>query len=171
MIPPFPLPCAPGRRSNSSVNKENKGPSAFPLDYQIMMDTGCPEDLIAKHLALRFPIWIHKALPKTFDTANNAYSSSDVVTAHFSPFHDEPCEFYCMGSSPTVMSVGSRCEHKGFSFIWLPGMVPVMITPLLKIVPLDVVNSVPYVKEQGLHSYLTDPKQIRERTGVYVTSK
>ena len=73
-----------------------------------------------------------------------------------------------MGNSPAVLSVGLRVQQKGFSFIWLMGKVPCLVTPDLEILPLDVVNGVPYLYEHGLHTTLRDPSDIAAACGVCV---
>ena len=46
-----------------------------------------------------------------------------------------------------------------------------MITPDKRIVPLDVVGDVPYIKKGELHTQLTDPRAIRAQTGVYIDAQ
>ena len=134
------------------------------------MDTGCPNDLTRKALAYKFPYFIHKIQPVIFNTANDAVECSEACSAHLSPLDNDPCDFHLVDESPTVCTVGGRCANRGFWFIWIPYKIPVMITPSMKIVPLDVINDVPYILHKGLHTTLTDPGEIRERCGVYITT-
>ena len=43
-----------------------------------------------------------------------------------------------------------------------------MVTPKLQRVPLDVVNNVPYLIKDGLHTQLGDPDAITRATGVAI---
>ena len=54
---------------------------------------------------------------------------------------------------------------KGFSFIWLSGRSPCMVTPEGSVVPLDVEDDIPYLMDDGVSS-TTDPSQIFDLTGV-----
>lgn len=85
-----------------------------------------------------------------------------------SPIFDDNCEFYIMKSSPTVISVGKRCLHYGYYFIWLPGKQPVMVMPTKQIVLLDVENNIPYLREDGLHVRHRDPTSIYDLSGVWI---
>ena len=67
--------------------------------------------------------------------------------------------------TPAVISIGTRCK-KGYYFVWLPGRYPVMVTPKLQRVPLDILNNVPYLLQNGLHVQLRDPVAITQHTGV-----
>ena len=60
--------------------------------------------------------------------------------------------------------------NQGFSFIWLAGMNPCHVTPDLKVIPFDVVGDVPYLLEDGLHTYVRGQEEIAALTGVRVTS-
>ena len=59
--------------------------------------------------------------------------------------------------------------NHGFHYIWLAGKNPCHVTPDLKIIPFDVIGDVPYLLEDGLHTYVRDPEQIAALTGVMIT--
>ena len=46
-----------------------------------------------------------------------------------------------------------------------------MVTPDLKIVPLDVISDIPYIKRDGLHSQGLDPAEITALTGVMINEQ
>ena len=66
-----------------------------------------------------------------------------------------------MKDTPTIISAEARCAKRDYAFIWLPGKIPFLITPERLIVPLDVVNYVPYLRHNGIHRTLRDPGEIR----------
>ena len=142
--------------------------NAFSLDTNILIDTGSPDDLVSLALALRFAYHTHKVSPITFKTANGLTTTNEAIAARLSPFNHDPCKFLILQDTPTVATVGGRCA-RGFTFLWLPGLQPAMVTPELKIVPLDVINDVPYLMEHGSHTRLKDPLEIRRATGVFVS--
>ena len=75
-------------------------------------------------------------------------------------------------STPSVLSVGKRCLHQGFSSFWVSGKHPCFITPRGVICPLDVEGDVPLVKPQGLwRSCVGDRHKVRELCGVYFDGK
>ena len=108
---------------------------------KIMMDTGCPLELVGQVRAASFEDTEHarSVLKQNFNTAGGKDGSSLVIDSRIRALDDDHCEFYVMKSSPTVFSVGKRCAKRGFCFIWLRGLVPCLITPSFKIVPLDVI--------------------------------
>ena len=74
-----------------------------------------------------------------------------------------------LNSSPAVLSVGLRCQRRGFAFIWLPGLTPCLITPMRKVIPLDVYNNIPYLMQHGKHSQEWDQQTIARNCGIYVS--
>ena len=144
-LPPLPATYGPPTRKQvmTALSAAVQGPCAFSFSNWIMMDTGCPNDLTRKALAYKFPYFIHKIQPVIFNTANDAVECSEACSAHLSPLDNDPCDFHLVDESPTVCTVGGRCANRGFWFIWIPYKTPVMITPAMKIVSLDVINDVP----------------------------
>ena len=70
--------------------------------------------------------------------------------------------------TPAVLSVGYRCMHQGYTFIWLAGKAPCMITPEKVIIPLDVIGDVPYLKDGGLYHQHGDQSNSAALTGVRI---
>ena len=48
--------------------------------------------------------------------------------------------------------LGYVVNKGGFSYLWLSGKTPCLVTPDLKIIPLDVIGDNPYLKEDGLNA-------------------
>ena len=75
---------------------------------------------------------------------------------------------YLMNKCPCVLSVGLRCNKGGFSYLWLSGKTPCLVTPDLKIIPLDVIGDIPYLKEGGLHAQNLSSEEVTALTGVMI---
>ena len=41
----------------------------------------------------------------------------------------------------------------------------------MRIIPLDVIDDVPYLKADGLHTTMTDPWEIRRECGIYFSAR
>ena len=64
-----------------------------------------------------------------------------------------------------MLSIGKRCVEMGYSFIWKAGENPVLYTPSKKIVPLKVVQNIPYLDAGDGESNPREPRR-RERLPV-----
>lgn len=149
------------------ANIRNMHIAAFRVETPITQDTGTPVDLATTTSAGMFrPHWV-KVPEKLFDIANNTTLASVILPARLRCLDDDTLEFYLMKNSPTVMSVGKRIR-RGFTSIWLPEKIPVTVTPARTIIPLDVIDDVPYICAYGLHTTLTDPREIRLKCGVSI---
>ena len=78
-----------------------------------------------------------------FRTASSKYAATKCLPVYVEAFESETYDgnaapYIMSKTSPSVLSVGLRVMHQGFSFIWLAGKTPAMITPNRKIVPSDV---------------------------------
>ena len=68
--------------------------------------------------------------------------------------------------------------HCGYSFLWLNAKhtggknhVPCFVTPSMMIVPMDVLEYIPYVCEEGLWTHRRDPAELATLTGVELTRR
>ena len=73
-----------------------------------------------------------------------------------------------MKSSLDLLSIGLRCMEMGFSFIWLSEKTPCFITPSMKMIPLDVVQNIPYLKADGIGSHMMTDAEIESLTGLCI---
>ena len=80
----------------------------------------------------------------------------------------DTAEAYVLDSTPPVLSVGLRCTKRGFSFLWINGYAPCLVTPDKTIVPLDVDGDIPYLKENGLSGTGKGPSEMAWLCGAYV---
>ena len=56
---------------------------------------------------------------------------------------DNPTTALVMRDSPTVLSMGKRCLHEGYSFQWMAGRMPTLTLPDGTVITLNVTNGVP----------------------------
>ena len=74
-----------------------------------------------------------------------------------------------MTSTPSVLSMGKRVMEDNFSFIWIQGMDPCVITPYGAVVPICVIDGVPYLESNDFRINCRDHfTTCSERCGVIV---
>ena len=138
-----------------------------------IIDTGCGKDLISYKHAMQFASFLREGEPYKFNTAGGDVTSTKILPINVAEFTDGADEThrgdaYVMRNSPNVLSVGLRCNHQGYSYIWLTGKTPCLILPSLTILPLDVIGDIPYLLADGLHTKRLDPEEITALTGVMI---
>jgi hypothetical protein len=111
-----------------------------------MADTGCCFDLISKEDLSREELSrsVKTQVPCRLKTANGNASANKTISFNHRSLEGE-ITAYIMRSTPTVLSVGKRCMHEGYSFIWLAGKAPFFITPSRNQITLEVINDIPYL--------------------------
>ena len=60
--------------------------------------------------------------------------------------------------------------HEGYTFIWLTGKHPAIISPEGQIILLEVDGDIPYYAKDGISTNCRDPEQIRQLTGLRINS-
>ena len=103
--------------------------NAFRVSAAVLVDTGCGYDLISAWRLTRHSNHICCLPKQIFNTANGPKDASRGVVARIDAICDDDCEFYLMKDTPTIISIGKRCAERGDAFIWLPGLIPVLVTP------------------------------------------
>ena len=148
---------------------------ALTVANRWILDTGCGKDLIGLKFATMFQHYIRAQEQTNFNTASKGAHSARGLPIEVSAFQCESnpeaseADPYVMGPEcPPVLSVGLRCMNRGFSFIWLSGMNPCLVTPDLEIIPLDVVGDIPYLLRDGLHTEGRDHSEIAALCGVRI---
>ena len=58
-------------------------------------------------------------------------------------------EPYILKDTPSVISVGDRTMNKGCSFLWTAGRNPYWITPEAKVITLEVIGDIPYLRRNS----------------------
>ena len=108
------------------------------------MDTGCGSDLISRAKVEDHKMRRSKAMrPIQLQIANGNTKGVEVVTTNIVEF-DESVEPYVLPDTPSVLSIGRRCMHEGYHFVWFSGKHPHLTTPSGKLVALAVEDDIPY---------------------------
>jgi hypothetical protein len=110
-----------------------------------LMDTGCASDLISQKDADRCaPDARHDGQPFTFNTAGGVVRSRRRAAIPVLEL-EQTASLCVLPSTPSVLTIGRRCMHEGYSFVWLAGRKPYLLRPDGLAVPLDVINDIPYL--------------------------
>ena len=67
----------------------------------------------------------------------------------FSNELNETIEPYILEQTPSVISVGDRTMNRGYSYVWKAGQNPYSITPHGKIITLEVMGDIPYLRRNS----------------------
>ena len=110
-----------------------------------LVDSGCGHDLISKREVADSQLDQEQCdNPMGFNTANGSTVAHNVAPLYIDELN---CNIspYVLPSTPAVVSMGKRCGHEGYSFIWMDGKCPYFITPDKKRIRLRVVGDIPYI--------------------------
>ena len=111
-----------------------------------LVDIGCGHGLVSATNA-KLSKGEKRALENqvTFQTANG-----DAPSTHSSQIFieelNEMIEPFILKDTPSVISVGDRTMNKGCSFLWIAGRNPYWITPEAKVITLQVIGDIPYLR-------------------------
>ena len=110
--------------------------------------------------------------PQRFNTANGPYYAKMQLPIDLAGRGDgwlnATANPYIMASTPSVISVGKRVMHEGYSFIWLNGKQPCFVSPTGMVLPFDIEEDCPYLRDGGNYSTIRDPSLAENATGVAV---
>ena len=114
-----------------------------------LVDTGCGHGLVsANNAKLSKGKKINLENQVTFQTANGdapSTHSSQIFIEELNEM-DEP---YILKDTPSVIPVGDRTMNKGCSFLWIAGRNPYSITPEAKVIALEVIGAIPYLRRNS----------------------
>ena len=114
-------------------------------DYSFIMDTGCGFDLISRSRVKRLGLECKNINnPVTFYTANGITETGTKAQCKDEVFSGT-CDPYVLEETPSVISVGNKCETEGYAFIWPPHGKPFMINPEVLKIQLETKAKIPYV--------------------------
>ena len=130
-VPEIPPLDVPYQAPEMALAARRARVEAFGVSPVFLMDTGGGHDIGSRELADGFPDYVHKAKHMNFVTANGRTDSHDTLLMKVETLGITATP-YVLPDSPALLSVGVRCRRKGFSFIWLAGMCPCMVTPRSK---------------------------------------
>lgn len=139
----------PSARNRAVIVPAAAGPEILGPSM-IMVDSGCPFDLIGEHDVPPEILERNERLddPIELDRANGPVSCWYVVPMQCSALQEDIYPLL-RPDSPAVISMGSRCMKHGYGCYWEPYRPPYFITPNGKRVECIVINDVPYVDETG----------------------
>ena len=141
--------------------------SLFDVASSWLFDTGCYFNLIGKKRIKGHTLTAVE--PQSFYTANGTTSGirkgirltlgdEIVFTAHVLP------------DAPPVLSCGQRIIDDGWSFIWMTGFSPCLISPAGRVVPMVVIRGCPYLtRESYEEGLLTERGDLTTLCGVVVS--
>ena len=110
-----------------------------------LVDSGCGHDLISKREVRESNLDQESCeTPVGFNTANGSTVAHNVAPLYIDEL-DCNIAPYVLPSTPAVVSMGKRCGHEGYSFIWMSGKCPYFITPDKKRIRLRVAGDIPYL--------------------------
>ena len=108
---------------------------------QWLLDSGSAFDIISPSQIPK-GAEISRDTPYTLSTANGVVTVNETVQMR--PYgSDNPTTALVMRDSPTVLSMGKRCLHEGYSFQWMAGRMPTLTLPDGTVITLNVTNGVP----------------------------
>ena len=91
------------------------------LGLSWLLDTGSGYDLISKHMVDDYPGYIQKVgKALRFNTAGGRTKTEHEVRMCISEMANILAKPLVMQKSPSVLTVGKRCQDEGFGFYWRP---------------------------------------------------
>ena len=137
--------CASAESSNKSV--------------RFIMDTGCGHDLISQRKVkeLELETFLDND-GMIFMTANGLTDSNEITIMNHEGLGQ--CKLHVLNQTPAVLSVGSRCNKEGYSFVWPKGedMKPAMINDDGVCTFLEVDGDIPYL----IPGYVPKDEELKE---------
>ena len=106
-----------------STKMKSSYPSIFAVTDKVLVDSGSGFDLIGLSKTNNYWQNVLQVQPVTFHTANGAYYANQAVPFSIPPLPKSTALPYIMKDSPTVLSLGQRVTHEGFSFVWITACV------------------------------------------------
>ena len=97
------MPCASATTSGKSA--------------RFIMDTGCGHDLISQRKVKELDLETFLDNDgMTFMTANGLTDSNEITIMDHEGLGQ--CKLHVLNQTPAMLSIGSRCTKKGYTFIW-----------------------------------------------------
>ena len=139
--------------ANQTMGEGGIAASATPKGKALelwLADTGCGHDLVGSREARDAKLKLKVSdNPMRFQTANGETLGNMVAPIRLDEIDEVACP-YVLHETPSVISIGKRTMNQGYSFIWSAGQSPYFITPRKKVIDLDVINDIPYIRRGSL---------------------
>ena len=113
-----------------------------------LADTGASYDVAREGLA-EFYVWKKVPLPEPvkINTANSPAESRGAVLTQILGMSEE-VHAVELGDTPPLLSVGRRCLNEGYSFVWIAGRNPYLVTKEGMLLPCKTSCGVPYINTE-----------------------
>ena len=123
-----------------------------------MIDSGAGHHIVGRRVLEHVPELVHESChPLTFNTANGQATTHEQADLRVNELNLDITP-HVLEDSPALISLGNLCMKGGFHFVWKPGQRPYLITPYHKVVELEVVGNIPYIRTgRAEHT----PRQLR----------
>ena len=110
------------------------------------MDTGCGFDLVDLLVVGATPCAICIAdSPVNLHTANSITAATKPLQAWIEQLM-ETTPLLMLKDTPTVLSIGRRCQEHGYVFYWAPfSTEPILVLPDGRFITLEVIRYIPYL--------------------------
>lgn len=131
------------------MNPKYKPVNSFLVAAGWLVDTGCLNDFVPEELAHKHKECVYEARPYRFNTAKKHIESAEKMNLVVPPLKGVTSACI-LPDTPAVLTMGGR-NRLGYTFAWVASKLPCWITPTGEIVPLSVINDVPYLEEHGTH--------------------
>ena len=134
---------APSRISRSAMAKNVKAKRSNTKFW--LVDSGCGHDLLSKKEVADAGLdQIPCENPVRFNTAGGPTTATTVSPVFIDELRGN-VRPYVLPSTPSVVSMGRRCGHEGYSFVWSSGKCPYFVTPDGQMLRLRVQGDIPYI--------------------------
>ena len=109
-----------------------------------LVDSGCGHDLLSRKEVADAELDQSPCEPARFNTAGGPTTATTVAPLYIEELRGN-IQPYVLSSTPAVVSMGRRCGHEGYSFVWMDGKCPYFITPDKQRMRLRVIGDIPYI--------------------------
>ena len=159
-MPKFPVKSGAGQVNRNLLEPADRLPAAaatedderldiFEMTDRYLVDTGCPTDLAKKSDADDHPTYHRKLKEPLIYNSVGCDAPAKHIIRLCSRIYNITSDASIIKNSPNVLSIGLRVMHYLYSFMWLNGHHPCLISPEGQIILLDIVRDVPYLIEGG----------------------
>ena len=84
---------------------------AFTIVGAWLLDTGCPDDMVSRDMAVALSHFFRKCIPKEWHSANGSVTCDEVLPIAIDAVEDKNAEVHIMQDTPALLSIGKRVVH------------------------------------------------------------
>ena len=128
--PVHKLPVCQPREDVAATPAVAASATALELNDRWLCDTGAAFDLASGSAARNGIDSLVDVTPISFQTANGVHTANQALQTNTPGLGPAGLRAYVMHeNSPCALSVGQRCMHQGYSFVWIKEKAPCFILP------------------------------------------